>query len=327
MIGYLPALPNGWLCIPPFNPDIPIEDTPPPTIEHINAPGDLRRSIQRYPAGSTSVSVQFKVSDPEGLHQVLLLGDARETHSAYDVPRELIACRGLAGETEAIVEFEYDGAFPSYVVSTSLSDFDEHRLFLVAVDRHGNHNIALREFYLSESSPHYRATLEGHTDEVSWGLASIAFSPNGAMLATGGSSDAAAKVWDVKTKQIITTLDTEHEWYGTRPTYVAFSPDGAILAYGAWEINLWDIAAQTRIATLAPVAPRAAENIAFSPDGTMLVSSSRTLDLWDVKTKQPIATLEEGSSVFGVNSIAFSPWWRNARFRRRQQNHTMGRSD
>ena len=49
---------------PYFNPDIPDEETPPPTIELISSPG--------YSTGSTSVSIQLKVSDPDGLHQVLL---------------------------------------------------------------------------------------------------------------------------------------------------------------------------------------------------------------------------------------------------------------
>ena len=43
---------------PYFNPDIPDEETPPPTIELISPSG--------YPTGSTSVSIQLKVSDPDG---------------------------------------------------------------------------------------------------------------------------------------------------------------------------------------------------------------------------------------------------------------------
>ena len=76
---------------PYFNPDTPIEEAPPPTIELISPPA--------YPRGSTNVSIQLKVSDSEGLHQVILYDDA------YDTVR---ACRGLNGETETIVEFDYD---------------------------------------------------------------------------------------------------------------------------------------------------------------------------------------------------------------------------
>ena len=50
---------------PFFNPDIPIDWGTRPTIELISP-------IIIYPAGSKSVSVQLNVSDPEGVHQVLL---------------------------------------------------------------------------------------------------------------------------------------------------------------------------------------------------------------------------------------------------------------
>ena len=297
-----------WLAVHPyFNPDVPIEDTPPPTIEHINARGNQNSSTQQYPAGSTSVSVQFKVSDSEGLHQVLLFGQAREPHIPSVSGSELMACRTLGGETDAIVEFEYDGAMPSDPVSRRLSDFDEHKLGIVAVDRHGNRT-AERPFYLSELSPHYRATLEGHTLEGYTGVASIAFSPNGAMLATGGKFDLEGKVWDSTSEKIVATLDAAYKNFGGKSTYVAFSPDGATLAYGAWETNLWDMATQTQIATFEPfVVP-----IAFSHDGAMLASSSTNgfadgwrVVLWDVKTRQKIATLT-GHETF-AGSVAFSP--------------------
>ena len=290
---------------PYFNPDIPIEETPPPTPEHINATGDIARSVQLYPAGSTSVSIQIKVSDSEGLHQVLLFAETREPHLASGGD-ELIACRGLAGETNAVVAFDYDGVIPSGG-STSLSDFAVHGMRYVAGDMHGNYTI-LGKFFLTEVSANYLATLEGHTLEEHTGVASIAFSPNGAMLATGGDYDFEGKVWDVKTKKIVATFDTAYEDFSTKATYVAFSPDGATLAYGAWETYLWDIATQTPIATLEPyVVP-----IAFSHDGAMLASSSTGGDadgwhvvLWDVKTRQKIATLP-GHETF-AGSIAFSP--------------------
>ena len=281
---------------PAFNPDIPIEETSPPTIELISSP--------IYPNGSTSASVQLRIGDSDGSQQVILFGETRALPSAAGFP-EVKTCRGLSGGTNATVAFDYDGVLPSDATSASLTDFDEHELSVIAVDRHGN--VGSIEFILEELSAHYRATLEGHTLEGYTGVASIAFSPNGAMLATGGSYDAEGKVWDVKTKQIVATFDTEHEKYGRITTYVAFSPDGAILAYGAWETKLWDMATQTHIATLEQfVVP-----IAFSHDGAMLASSSTGgyadgyhVVLWDVKTRQKIATLA-GHETF-ARSVAFS---------------------
>ena len=49
---------------PYFNPDTPIEEGQPPTIEFI--------SPRTYPTGSKSVPVRLKISNSEGLHQVLL---------------------------------------------------------------------------------------------------------------------------------------------------------------------------------------------------------------------------------------------------------------
>ncbi len=96
-----------------FNPDIPIEGGSETwfteLIEGVTGPPFELISSLEYPAGSKSVSIQLKVSDSEGLHQVLLFVRTREPHPAAGV-REVKACRGLGGEQEAIVKFEYDGA-------------------------------------------------------------------------------------------------------------------------------------------------------------------------------------------------------------------------
>ena len=127
---------------PYFNPDIPIERGHSPTIELI--------SPRTYPAGSRSVPIRFQVNDSGGLHQVLLRGLGG-----------LIECRGLAGETDALVEFNYDGAI-AHQGLTLLSDAVAHRFFVEAVNTDGNWS-AYMNFSLTESSPHHIAILEGHT--------------------------------------------------------------------------------------------------------------------------------------------------------------------
>ena len=50
---------------------------------------------------------------------------------------EVKACRGLAGETDAIVQFDYDGVIPSDDF-TRLWNPDEHPIFIQATDTEGN---------------------------------------------------------------------------------------------------------------------------------------------------------------------------------------------
>ena len=103
---------------PYFNPNISTKEGPSATIELI--------SSSHHQGGAESVPVRLKVSSSEGLHQVLLHG--RDG---------LVACRGLAGEKDARVEFDYKGVFTDEGF-TSLSDIITHPIFVEVVDTDGN---------------------------------------------------------------------------------------------------------------------------------------------------------------------------------------------
>ena len=105
---------------PYFDSDIPLENESPPTVELI--------SSATYPFGSVSVSVQLRVRDDDGLHQVILLSQPRDPlHPPTPAVR---ACRGLAGETDTVVEFDFAWRFDAAV--------NQHSIYVVAVDTNGN---------------------------------------------------------------------------------------------------------------------------------------------------------------------------------------------
>ena len=263
---------------PYFNPKIPIEEGPPPTIELI--------SPRTYPAGSKSVPIQLKVADSEGLHQVILFGGPRSNTPTVKT------CRGLSGERDAVVGFEYDGVIPSAYgsnYSSSLSDLVTHLFSVQVVDLEGNE--AWTDFSLVEASPYLIATLEGY-----W----LSFSPDGALLASGSSGTII--LWDVATQERIATLQ------GYPGREVSFSPDGTTLASvgASGRVILWDMRTRQRI-TLLEGHTDWVISVSFSPDGTLLASGADdgTIILWEVATRERIATLHGHTG--WVSSVSFSP--------------------
>ena len=258
-----------------FNPAIPIAEGQPPTVEII--------SSTRYQPGTTSVSVQLQVSDSEGLHQVSLIANSKP-------------CRGLAGEKDAVVEFNYDGNYWEGGFSR-LSDYPRRHLLIVAVDAKGN--VSETNSFLTELSPYEIATIRGPKDHIT----SVAFSPDGALLAYGSkaeahSRDATVMLWDIETRENTPILNTD--WV----TYVAFSPDGTLASGSGNGVKLVDVATRKEIASLQEGFSR---TVAFSPDGTLLASlgGAREIKLWDVRTRKLLATLKGHTDQ--INAVAFSP--------------------
>ena len=143
------------------------------------------------------------------------------------------------------------------------------------------------------------ATLKGHRGHVF----SVAFSPDGRLIASGSSAKT-VRLWDVQKQKEIATF----KGHAGGVYSVAFSPDGRSLASGSSDntVKLWNIQAQQEITTLEGHGGDVM-SVFFSPDGRLLASGSfdNTVKLWDVQKRKETATLKGHRD--WVRAVAFSP--------------------
>jgi len=134
-------------------------------------------------------------------------------------------------------------------------------------------------------------------------IGSVAFSPDGQLLATGNASGE-IHLWQVADGRQLMSCQGHSGWVRS----VAFSPDGTILASASSDqtIRLWDISSGHCLKELRQHSSWV-RSVAFSPDGTILASGSGdyTIKLWQVHTGECFKTLQ--GHHHWVWSVAFSP--------------------
>jgi WD40 repeat protein/serine/threonine protein kinase len=147
------------------------------------------------------------------------------------------------------------------------------------------------------------ATLDGGAG----GVRAVAFSPDGARLASAGA-DGTVRVWDRQAAREVLTLRGPDD---DAITAVAFSPDGRRLAGGsaAGALRVWDAAQGEEVVTWRGHAA-GVTGLAFDPDGRRLASTGKgeqthgELKLWDPTDGRPLA----GATWDNIlAAVAFSP--------------------
>ncbi|MCY3738610.1 MAG: leucine-rich repeat domain-containing protein [Gemmatimonadaceae bacterium] len=337
----------GFLAVHPyFDPDVPIEeqqtwDLLAPTVE-LASP--LRYAAG---STSLSIQLRVRASGGRGLQQALFFLKSRAPHPAAG-SFEVKACRDLRGAQDTVVAFSHDGVVPSAGSgSLSASPAHFVSVQAVDTGGNANSG-PYRDvhFVLAEESPHHLATLFRYTRDTSpeiygarfspdgailavsssagiqiWntaaraavgtlsgGSSALAFSPDGATLASGSTRTDRAniKLWDLTDRTLIATLPG-HTGGPTGVHSLAFSPSGDTLASGSGDqtIKLWDVADESLIATLTGHTSHVF-SVAWSSDGT-LASGSRdgTVRLWDAASQTSTASLEGNTG--RVLDVAFSP--------------------
>ncbi|MDE0010984.1 MAG: WD40 repeat domain-containing protein [Candidatus Poribacteria bacterium] len=137
---------------------------------------------------------------------------------------------------------------------------------------------------------------------LQWVLA-VAYSADGKMLASSGSSDGTIQLWNANNGELIRTLKGHKEMVRT----LAFSSDGKTLVSGSDDdtVRSWDTNTGRMLRTLSGHS-NDVKSVAISRDGKMIASGSKdsSVRLWDAETGRFLPTLR--GHYWEVKGVAIS---------------------
>jgi WD40 repeat protein/serine/threonine protein kinase len=226
----------------------------------------------------------------------LLLGLAFSIGFAVEARREADRTRAAKEESDGrLYDAEMLLAFQEWKEGQIQSVQERLRRWLPGgggVDRRG-----FEWYYLQRLCQLELRTLCGHSGVV-W---SIAFCPDGRLLASGGE-DGEVKLWEVGTGEVRTLPG-----HIARVWTVAFSPCGRWLASGSADktVILWDTTTGARRQPLLEH-PASVRGIAFHPKGkTLATTSGDSVRIWDLETGKLVSTTLHRQG--GVARVVYSP--------------------
>ena len=130
---------------------------------------------------------------------------------------------------------------------------------------------------------------------------SVAFSPDGTKLATGGN-DNSIHIWDIATGEKLSTFNGHSDWIA----FLTFSPDGSSLLSGSVDntVRLWDVETGNQRLLLEAMGGQFSTP-AFIQNGSLIIAKDgNSVRTWDVNTGTAKKVLASGLEEFAHFAIS-----------------------